>query len=479
MTENYKFTSEDTQEKVRLNQPVEGLGLRNIQVRDEEDNNDSDGYGEVQLQKIQRTSSPSPSVEKYRDDRNDVEPDDVDFGLDLLINQKKVFTDEQLDEHNKPAYTSEGAVEPSSTFLPNLGDIMNNFGKKSEDEKSYRSESSDSSRASSRRDSPKSSGAQSKGWRNGDFRTNREAEYDRKSFIINAFNRLERRGVMLGRRFTMDSNLDDMEKEYFRLKGQVEMENAVMFMRESFLNVLNVLEYLNDKHDPFDIHLSGFTDHTYQNISRYDNVFEELYEKYHNKIKTPPEIRFLLMVGSSAVFYHMGHKMTEDEKMLRELKKNPEALRKMREMAGMEDEDDNAQTREFKKRKTEYEGQTGAAPQGSGAAQAAPVEAKDGFNREFIPPDVNRGGAMPGQKRPAPEGNGGGQRQMRGPQGSNLEDVKKRMREREAEYAKAQTKADSKNDSDSDSDKSETRTVRVETGRRGKKATPARRSMKI
>lgn len=491
MTENFRFTSEDTPEKIRLNQTVEGLGLRNIRVRDEDDNQGSEGYGEVFVKKVQRTS-PSPS-RGHRDDRRDVEPDDVDFGLDFLTNPQNTFTEEQLVEQTKPVYTTDGKVEPVNSYLPDLDTILKNAkGKSGDDLKSSRSDSSrrtTSTRVSSRLSTPpRSTGGKSAGWRKGDFRTTKEAEYDRKATILHAFAKLERRGIPMARRFTMASDLDEMEKEYYRVKKEVDVENAVMFMRESFLNVLNILEYVNDKYDPFDFYITGFTDHTYQSISRYDNVFEELYEKYHNRVNAPPEVRFLLMVGSSAVFYHMGHKMTEDENLMRKLRSNPEAMRKLREMAGEGEGDAGEQNKEFNKRKAEYQGQqaadggAGPAPQQDGGA--APVEARDGFGREFITPEVNRGGAVPGQKRPAPAAadGGGSQRKMRGPQGGNVEDIMKRMQEREAAAAKEAAGGGNSSSTDSDSDRSETRTVRVagnDASRRGRKPAAGRRVMKV
>ena len=65
------------------------------------------------------------------------------------------------------------------------------------------------------------------------------------------------------------------------------------------------IEFLNSKFDPFDAKLDGWSETIHENIHDYDDVFEELHEKYKSKGKIAPELKLMMMVGGSATMYHM------------------------------------------------------------------------------------------------------------------------------------------------------------------------------
>ena len=46
-----------------------------------------------------------------------------------------------------------------------------------------------------------------------------------------------------------------------------------------------------------------------ENIDNYDEVFEELYDKYNEKVDVAPEIRLIMMVGGSAFMYHLTNSL--------------------------------------------------------------------------------------------------------------------------------------------------------------------------
>ena len=66
-----------------------------------------------------------------------------------------------------------------------------------------------------------------------------------------------------------------------------------------------MIEFLNDKYDPFDFHLSGWNEHLTKEVDTWDDVFEELYEKYkHVGRKLAPEIRLIYMLIMSGCAFH-------------------------------------------------------------------------------------------------------------------------------------------------------------------------------
>ena len=43
----------------------------------------------------------------------------------------------------------------------------------------------------------------------------------------------------------------------------------------------------------------------YENVNEYDDIFEELHEKYKSTGKVSPEIKLLLTLGGSAFMFHL------------------------------------------------------------------------------------------------------------------------------------------------------------------------------
>ena len=69
------------------------------------------------------------------------------------------------------------------------------------------------------------------------------------------------------------------------------------------------LEFLNNKFDPFDLKLDGWSEQINENIDEYDECFGELHEKYGGKAKMAPELKLLFMLGGSAIMLHMTNTM--------------------------------------------------------------------------------------------------------------------------------------------------------------------------
>lgn len=123
------------------------------------------------------------------------------------------------------------------------------------------------------------------------------------------FDRLEKKGMRLPRKFTLASSLDDMKTEYERLKRDKELDNAIKFQRKGLTMVTAGIEFLNSKFDPLNVKLDGWSESIHENIEDYDEVFEELHEKYKGKAKMAPELKLLMTLGGSAFMFHMTQSM--------------------------------------------------------------------------------------------------------------------------------------------------------------------------
>ena len=81
---------------------------------------------------------------------------------------------------------------------------------------------------------------------------------------------------------------------------------------------------MNDKYDPFDFKLSGWSEHMSVEVDSYDDVLEELYEKYKGKgTSMPPEIKLVLLMVTSASAFHFTKSYAQNSAIETALKNNP------------------------------------------------------------------------------------------------------------------------------------------------------------
>lgn len=120
---------------------------------------------------------------------------------------------------------------------------------------------------------------------------------------------LEKKGVNVSQKYTMESSLLDMKGEYETIKNEKEKQNSVKFQGKILMALLTGVEFMNSKFDPFDIKIDGWSEQVSENLSDYDEIFGELFEKYKSKGKIAPEIKLLFQLAGSAVMIHMTNTM--------------------------------------------------------------------------------------------------------------------------------------------------------------------------
>ena len=120
---------------------------------------------------------------------------------------------------------------------------------------------------------------------------------------------LEKKGIKLSKKYSMESSLDEMKGEYELLKSEKEKENSKKFQAKILMAFVSGLEFLNNKFDPFDFKLDGWSEAVNENIDEYDEVFGELHEKYGGETKIAPELKLLFMLGGSGLMLHMTNTM--------------------------------------------------------------------------------------------------------------------------------------------------------------------------
>jgi len=133
----------------------------------------------------------------------------------------------------------------------------------------------------------------------------------------------------------MESSLLEMQGEYEMIMEEKACKNSVKFQANMMMAIVNGIEFLNSKFDPFDIKLDGWGDQINENISDYDEVFGELYEKYKSKASMSPELKLLFQLGGSAMMVHMTNTMfkTAMPGMDDIFRQNPDLMRQFQSAA--------------------------------------------------------------------------------------------------------------------------------------------------
>ena len=120
---------------------------------------------------------------------------------------------------------------------------------------------------------------------------------------------LEKKGITLTKKYSMESPLAEMKGEYEMIKADKEKKSSIKFQQKMLLAFVSGLEFLNGKFDPFDLKLDGWSEAVNENVEEYDDVFGELHDKYGGKAKMAPELKLLFMLGGSAAMLHMTNTM--------------------------------------------------------------------------------------------------------------------------------------------------------------------------
>ena len=154
---------------------------------------------------------------------------------------------------------------------------------------------------------------------------------DEKADLLNKITRLVKKGVHSSARLTIYSDIEEIRTEYKRMMYSIEVERSIKFQRRMLVAAVTGLEFLNDKFDPFDLELNGWSQNTMENIDDYDGVFEDLYNKYKAKVQVAPEVKLIMMVGGSAMMFHLTNSMFKAAvpNVTQVMKQNPGLMQNM------------------------------------------------------------------------------------------------------------------------------------------------------
>lgn len=265
------------------------------------------------FEKFQRPMSPT-SIKR-----------NIDFGVDMIANSKKLSvintSGDTITGTNKERMDEHGLIntvnENSNIFQKHTmhGYDSDNSEKSRRSGKSARSGRSGKSGMSGmiglleRQNSDYSGSDQddiddSTSYSEESVKLSNEQILKEKQSMLVKLARLERRGYNPSKKYTMNDTYNELKSVVDGLEYEKNRDDAVKLQRKGLMTVVSILEYLNTSYNPFDLYLDGWTESVFENLDDYDDVFEELYEKYKTNVEVSPEIKLIGMVGGSALMFH-------------------------------------------------------------------------------------------------------------------------------------------------------------------------------
>jgi hypothetical protein len=112
--------------------------------------------------------------------------------------------------------------------------------------------------------------------------------------------------------FTEESDLDEMKDYYEMTSKDLRRRKGVKTMRKVVTTGASVIEFVFGKWNPLNVELEGWSESMNENITDFDDVFEEFAEKYFkDRSKLPVELRLVGLILWSALSFHFSNQMAK------------------------------------------------------------------------------------------------------------------------------------------------------------------------
>lgn len=130
----------------------------------------------------------------------------------------------------------------------------------------------------------------------------------KKNFLLTKLKRLQQKGVELTKNVSINTPLHELENEYMMAKKEQSLESNLEWCKQGLVYICSFLENTNRMMNT-GAKLDGWSEEIYNTKDNYDDVLEELIDKYGGDIEMAPEIRLIMMLVGSALAVHMSNTM--------------------------------------------------------------------------------------------------------------------------------------------------------------------------
>lgn len=262
-----------------------------------------------------------------------------DIGLDLIMNKKKRGSQDALSmSSNNSNVISDSDSDDSSNGNFNLNNQSNTFVPQENKQNVWNS--NDDSDDESEIEVKQTNNIDNNSWRKEESvtdnffqpsppRMSEEEINNQKRTILYQLDRLEKRGIKLPRKHNMNSNLEEMKNDLDRIKNDKDTDASIKFQRKVLVATVTGIEFMNTKFDPINARLDGWSESVNDNVDDYDDIFEELHQKYKGDSKMAPELRLLMSLAGSAFMFHLTNTMFKSSLpgLDQVMKQNPDLMK--------------------------------------------------------------------------------------------------------------------------------------------------------
>jgi hypothetical protein len=244
-----------------------------------------------------------------------------------------------------------------------------------------------------------------------------DALMKRKYELLRKFDRLNKLGVPMRKRFTMDSPLDEMEMELEFVRREKAMDSTIKQFSEWFITGMSALEWGSKNvamMKAFGLQLDGLSQSAQMNVADLEEDFEEVYDLYGENMRMHPLVRIPMRTCFMVYMVHLTNQMAMKAPVpnIQEiLKNNPDIARQMAAQAMQ------TQTQQFKQQAASAPAPAPPAPAGGLAGMMSFLS---GINQP--PPPSESIKSIPA-RQPA--------REMKPPSGMGIGDILKNIQTQE------------------------------------------------
>jgi len=153
--------------------------------------------------------------------------------------------------------------------------------------------------------------------------------------ILRKFERLQKLGVPIRKRFTMDSPLDEMKMELEFIRKEKAMDATIKQFSEWFITGMSAFEWGSKNINMlkmFGLQLDGLSQSAQMNVGDLEEDFEELYELYGDKMRMHPLVRIPMRTCIMVYMVHLTNQMAMKSPVpnIQDiLRQNPDIARQM------------------------------------------------------------------------------------------------------------------------------------------------------
>ena len=238
------------------------------------------------------------------------------FGADFLTNPKMTTdTASKLETVDLPSFNFDSEVKFEPKIAPTLaetGPVRSSSGMENLNADHYLGSSSSNT------------------YQMSDKRTLTE-----KYEMLNKFERMQRMGVPMRKRFTVDSPLDEMKVEMEFLKKERNKDKSIKQFCDWYVTGMSGLEW-SSSHVPlvqaFGLKLDGLSSAAQMNVGEMEDDFEELVDEFGDKLVPPVWARIPIRIAMAIYMCHITNQMVAQSPVPnidQILKTNPDIARQL------------------------------------------------------------------------------------------------------------------------------------------------------